>query len=70
MTRQQQLRTLGIGVDSFQGLVTIEIDGPPIVSLTPHEVRRFYTFLERAYRDAASDRDALVDPRNNRRAAA
>lgn len=69
-TRQQQLDALGIGVDAYEGLVVIEIAGPPIVSLTTHETRRFYQFLERAYRDAFRDRDALIDRRNRARAAA
>lgn len=62
MTRRQQMDALGIGVDSYNGLILVEIDGPPVVPLTPAEARRFWRFFERAYRDAFTDRDALRSP--------
>lgn len=52
MTGQQQRMALGISATAYEGLVLLEIEGPPVVTLTPREARRFYLFFERAYRDA------------------
>ena len=67
-TRNRQLDSLGIAADAYNGLVVVEIQGPPIVPLSTSEARRFLAYFERAYRDALLDQDALQDPRNLRSA--
>jgi len=59
MTPAAQRNALGISAHSSDGLILIEIAGPPAVALTPAELRRFHVWLERAYRDAIRDRDCL-----------
>ena len=51
MTPQQQLNAIGISAEAYEGHVIIEMDRS-FMTFTPGEIRRFYTFLERAYRDA------------------
>lgn len=51
MTPQQQLDAIGISAEAYDGHIIIEMDRS-FMTFTPGEIRRFYTFLERAYRDA------------------
>lgn len=50
-TPAQQRRALGISAEAYEDLVLIECDRT-FMSLTPGEVRRFYEFLNTAYRQA------------------
>ena len=52
MTADQQLLNLGISAMAYEGNVIVEISSARVTTLTPSEVRRFFTNLERAYCDA------------------
>jgi hypothetical protein len=61
VTPQQQLTALGISAEAYEGHIIIEMDRS-FMTFTPGEIQRFYTFLERAYRDAKGrDRAQAAD---------
>ena len=56
MTRDQQLRAVGISAEAHDGHIIIETDRR-FQMLTPQEIRRFDGFLHAAYHDATAGRE-------------